>query len=248
MDMTFIIEQIILLNSLKSLKVEFGFDGTRQLSKLIFFSNADNYNNGRILGSTLKYLSLTNRFVPFDLNLKLLDCVCVHHTNIQHLTIRSMSYDDFLLIAPTIAQVKSISIGLIDSMPAVVSSSSNTSVTELCYCKRLSLKLVDTITFDQVKNILKYTLQLKQLTVFSRGTSLIRTGEEWQLLLQQQCTKLIKFELFSSLQSSYRQMYRRITPVQSTFKTAFWVERNTKSGFQGCPYVSFVVKFDVKVT
>jgi hypothetical protein len=181
-------------------------------------------------------LSLKNDTVPYDM------ITSPGHpiqkmTNLQHLNIGWVQYDDFLLIMPSLEQASSVTARL------YVNKTTTILPTILLQCKKLNLDFAYNChgEFEAVQFLLQCTPNLEDLTISCPSLSFRENAQQWTLL----CAKLLKFELKVRLRD--HNTYRVINPVKSTFQTNFWRTRNTTVKYEGCPYTAFIVKFNLKV-
>jgi hypothetical protein len=113
-------------------------------------------------------------------------------TNIQYLSIDSLTFNDLIKLLPALQNVKSFCL----QNQLYYDNKSNEqehNMPLLPNCVRLQLKLTYDIGFEHIEYILNQTPNLKDL--FLWGWYHLANATKWKLLLSVQYPKLIKLEL-----------------------------------------------------
>jgi hypothetical protein len=123
------------------------------------------------------------------------------------------------------------------------------SIPLLSKCVQMHLNLADHIYFEHIEYLLKYTPNLKDLSLWSWQYHLLDENK-WKLLLSIQYPQLIKFELgctgydddddFEKISKKFEKKCLRKT---------FWIERNTVVSYQAFSDNDFhdiIIRFNIK--
>lgn len=173
-------------------------------------------------------------------------------TNIKHLLLDILTFNDFIKLLPVLQNVKSFCIDYIlysYNKPNEPPPNMTITIPLLSKCTRFHVKLTDDITFEHVEYLLKHTPNVKDLFVW--GWYHLLNAKRWELLLSMQCPKLIKFEFICTGPAYNDDFDQAIDGFEEECKTTpFWLERNvtmTDEDRSGHDYRSDVtIQFHVK--
>ncbi|CAF3696075.1 unnamed protein product [Rotaria sordida] len=173
-------------------------------------------------------------------------------TNIQNLSINSLTFNDLIKLLPAMQNVKSFRIDYnlkYDNWSNEQQQSMVIDIPLLPKCIDMNLKLSDDITFEHVEYLLKHTQNLKKL--FMWGWYHLFDAMKWELLLSIYCSKLIKFHLICSGPIWSDEFDQIIDNFQQIYPTRlFWIERNitiSDDDVSGHDYRSDIaVEFNIK--
>ncbi|CAF3999830.1 unnamed protein product, partial [Rotaria sordida] len=149
-------------------------------------------------------------------------------TNIQHVSIDLLTFNDLIKLLPALQNVKSFytdNLLFNDDMSNEQHQSMIIIMPLLPRCIRLHVKLSDDITFEHVEYLLKQTPNLKKLFIW--GWYPLLHAKKWESLLSIYCTKLINFQLICTGYIFYDNFGHAIDDFQQICQvTSFWFERN----------------------
>ncbi|CAF3662063.1 unnamed protein product [Rotaria sordida] len=173
-------------------------------------------------------------------------------TNIQNLSINSLTFNDLIKLLPAMQNVKSFCIDYdlrYDNWSNEQQQSMVIDIPLLPKCIDMNLKLSDDITFEHVEYLLKHTQNLKKL--FMWGWYHLFDAMKWEFLLSMYCSKLIKFHLICSGPIWSDEFDQIIDNFQQIYPTRlFWIERNitiSDDDVSGHDYRSDIaVEFNIK--
>ncbi|CAF0958647.1 unnamed protein product [Rotaria sordida] len=149
-------------------------------------------------------------------------------TNIQHVSIDLLTFNDLIKLLPALQNVKSFytdNLLFNDGMSNEQHQSMIIIMPLLPRCIRLHVKLSDDITFEHVEYLLKQTPNLKKLFIW--GWYPLLHAKKWESLLSIYCTKLINFQLICTGYIFYDNFGHAIDDFKQICQvTSFWFERN----------------------
>lgn len=173
-------------------------------------------------------------------------------TNIKHLLLDRLTFNDLIKLLPALQNVKSFCIDYklcSYTEPNEPQPNMTSTIPLLSKCTRFHVKLGDDITFEHVEYLLKHTLNVKDLFVW--GWDHLLNAKRWELLLSMQCSKLIKLELICTGHIYDDDFDQAIDHFEKECKTTpFWIERNvtiTDEDRSGHDYRSDItIRFNIK--
>ncbi|CAF1484315.1 unnamed protein product [Rotaria sordida] len=174
-------------------------------------------------------------------------------TNIQHVSIDLLTFNDLIKLLPALQNVKSFytdKLLLGDDISDEQYQSKIIVMPLLPKCIHLHVKLSDDITFQRVESLLKQTPNVKKLFIW--GWYPLLHAKKWESLLPIYCTKLINFQLICTGYIFYGNFGQAIDDFQQICQvTSFWFERNATISYDeyclGHRYCTDVnVQFNIK--
>ncbi|CAF1403879.1 unnamed protein product, partial [Rotaria sordida] len=174
-------------------------------------------------------------------------------TNIQHISIDLLTFNDLIKLLPALQNVKSFytdDLLLDDNISNEQHQSMIIVMPLLPRCIHLHVKLSDDITFERVEYLLKQTPNFKKLFIW--GWYHLLHAKKWESLLSIYCTKLINFQLICTGHIFDDDFDQAIDDFQQICQvTSFWFERNVTisddEDFSGHDYRNDVsVQFNIK--
>ncbi|CAF3698267.1 unnamed protein product [Rotaria sp. Silwood1] len=149
-------------------------------------------------------------------------------TNIQHVSIDQLTFNDLIKLLPALQNVKSFCTDYLlldDNISNEQYQSFIIAMSLLPKCNQLHVKLSDDITFEHVEYLLKQTSNLKKL--FMWGWYHLLDAKKWESLLSIYCMKLINFQLICTGPIFDDNFDQAIDDFQQICQaTSFWFERN----------------------
>ncbi|CAF1297354.1 unnamed protein product [Rotaria magnacalcarata] len=154
-------------------------------------------------------------------------------TNIQNLSLDTLTFDDLIKLLHAMQNVKSFRIDYelcYDDRSNVQHESMIIYRPLLTNCISLHMKLSDDIKFEHVEYLLKHASNLKKLFIW--GWYHLLDAMKWEIILSTCCQKLIRFHLICTgptFNHNFDQTcddFEKICPTRR-----FWLERNVTISF-----------------
>ncbi|CAF3999820.1 unnamed protein product [Adineta steineri] len=174
-------------------------------------------------------------------------------TNIEYISLDSLSFNDLIKLLPALQNVKSFRIYYELSHynePNEQQQKMTITISLMPKCTRLHLKLLNDIMFEDIEYILKHTPNIKDL--FLSGWWHFLDAKKWESLLSIYCPKLLKLEFSYTGSDDDDDFVKAVRTFHQDCATIrFWIERNvTIMDDEVCDWDQYldciVVKFNIQ--
>ncbi len=173
-------------------------------------------------------------------------------TNIKYFSIDKLSFTDLIKLLPALENIKSFKVYYeldLEKKSNEQLRNMTISIPLLFKCVQMHLNLADHIHFEHIEYLLKYTPNLKDLSLWSWQYHLL-DEKKWRLLLSIQYPQLIKFQLGCTGYDNddyFEKISKKFEKKCS--RKPFWIERNTVVSYQGLSdddCYDIIIRFNIK--
>jgi hypothetical protein len=173
-------------------------------------------------------------------------------TNIKYFSIDKFSFTDLIKLIPALENIKSFKVYYeldFEKKSNEQLQNMTISIPLLSKCVQMHLNLADHIHFEHIEYLLKYTPNLKDLSLWSWQNHLL-DEKKWRLLLSIQYPQLIKFRLGCTGYDDDNYFEEISTKFEKKCsRKPFWIERNTEvlyQAFSDNDFYDIMIRFNIK--